>query len=383
MTDASAQPPSPVTPSSDPVRVGIIGCGNISDIYLANCREIFANLQVVAVADLDADLARAQAEKYGITNVVTIEALLADPDVEVVLNLTPPAVHVDMTKAAIAAGKYVFTDKPLAATPAQGGELVALAAAKGVLLGCGPDTFLGAGLQTCRRLIDAGAIGEPVGAGAWFCAHGNEHWHPNPAISYQPGAGPAHSPGPSYLTALVSLLGPVRRVASATRIGFPTRTITSQPLAGQTIEVTTPAYIVAALDFSSGPVASFTATYDIWATRTPKIEIYGSEGTLSLPDPNTFGGPIHLFRDGWREVPLDAGFDQDARGLGLADMARALRAGGGDLRANATLANHVLELMQACLDSSDAGHHLLMQTTCERPAPLDPATIPIRSGTEP
>lgn len=368
------------------VQVGVIGCGNISDIYLANCREHFANLDVTAVADLDQNRAQTQAANYGVTKVLTTEALIADPDVEVMLNLTPPAAHFEVTKAAIAAGKSVFTEKPLAFTPAQGDELARLAAEEDALLGCAPDTFLGAGLQTCRRLIDAGAIGEPIGAGAWFCSHGNEHWHPNPAFSYQPGAGPAHNLGPYYLTALVTLLGPVRRVASATRISFPTRTITSQPQAGQTITVKTPTYIVAALDFSAGPVASFTATYDVWATQTPKIEIYGSKGTLSVPDPNTFGGPVRLFdraRHGWEDVPLDPGFDANARGLGLSDMALALRAGNSAFRANATLANHVLELMQSCLDSSDISHHLLMQTTCDRPAPLDPATIPVRNGAAP
>ena len=381
LTSAAARPPG-----NGPVRVGVVGCGNISDLYLANCREIFANLEVVAVSDLDDGRARAQAAKYGITKVLTPVEMNADPAVEVVLNLTPPAAHGDVVNAAIAAGKHVYTEKPLASMPDLGDALVKLARDQGVLLGGAPDTFLGAGLQTCRRLIDAGAIGEPVGAGAWFCSHGNEHWHPSPAFSYRPGGGPAHNLGPYYLTALVSLLGPVRRVTSATRISFPTRTVTSQPLAGQVIPVTTPTFIVAALDFAAGPVASFTATYDVWATRTPKIEIYGSEGTLSLPDPNTFGGPIRLFsqrHQGWTEVPLDPGFDENARGLGLSDMALALRRGDHDFRASASLANHVLEVMQACLDASEQGRHLLMQTTCDRPAPLDPATIPVRHGSSP
>jgi predicted dehydrogenase len=371
-----------MTSSRDPVRVGIVGCGNISDIYLKNCTTRFAGLEIVAVADLDSARAQAQARAYDIPKALTVDALVDDDEVEVVLNLTSPAAHYDVSKAAFLAGKSVFTEKPLALSPAEGDELVALAVEKNMLLGSAPDTFLGAGIQTCRRLLDEGAIGEPVGAAACFASHGNEHWHPNPAFSYQHGGGPVFNLGPYYLTALVTLLGPVKTVAGNSHISFPSRTITSQPLAGQTITVETPTFINAVFGFASGPVASFTATYDVWATERPKIEIYGSEGTLSAPDPNTFGGPVRLYRREtgvWEDVPLDHGFAGQDRGVGLADLANALRTG-GQPRASAALANHMLELMQITQDAGSIGHTVKISTTCERPSPLDPADIAMKES---
>ena len=369
-----------MTSSRDPVRVGIVGCGNISDVYLRNCTTRFAALEVVSVADLDSARAQAQARAYDVPKALTVDALLDDDEVEVVLNLTSPSAHYDVTRAALLAGKHVYTEKPLAISPAEGDELAALAVEQGVLLGGAPDTFLGAGIQTSLRLLNEGAIGEPVGAAACFASHGNEHWHPNPAFSYQHGGGPVFNLGPYYLTALVALLGPVRTVAGNARISFPTRTISSQPLAGQTITVETPTFINAVFGFASGPVASFTATYDVWATERPKIEIYGSEGTLSMPDPNRFDGPARLYRretGAWEEVPLDRGFAGQDRGLGLADLARCVREGGHP-RASATLANHMLELMQVTQDAGAIGHTVKLSTTCERPDLFDPATIAMK-----
>jgi len=364
----------------EPVRVGIVGCGNISDVYLTNCTTRFAALEVVAVADLDIARAKAQADRYGVPKALAVDALLDDDEVEVVLNLTSPAAHYDVTRAALEAGRHVFSEKPLAISPAEGDALVALASERDLLLGCAPDTILGAGIQTCRRLIDGGTIGEPVGAAACFASHGNEHWHPNPAFSYQHGGGPVFNLGPYYLAALVALLGPVATVAGNARISFPTRTISSQPLAGQTIAVETPTFINAVFGFASGPVASFTATYDVWATERPKIEIYGSDGTLSVPDPNTFGGPVRLYRrvsGAWEEVPLDPGFTGQDRGLGLADVAHALRHG-GQPRAGAPFANHLLELMQLTQDAGAIGHTVHLTTTCERPVPFDPHEITMK-----
>ena len=368
-----------MTSTTAPVRVGLVGCGTISDIYLTNVTQRYANLEIVAVADLVRERAESQAQKYGVPRVLPVEELLADPEIEIVLNLTIPAAHFDVCSGAIRNGKAAFTEKPLAVSADEGQQLVELAREHGVLLGAAPDTFLGAGLQTCRRLLDEGAIGEVVGAAACFASHGNEHWHPNPAFSYQPGGGPVFNLGPYYLTALVSLLGPVRRVTGTSRISFPTRTISSQPLAGQTIPVETPTFINAAFDFAAGPVASFTATYDVWATERPKIEIYGSEGTLSVPDPNTFRGPVRLYRQStkaWEEIPLDPGFADNARGLGLSEMARALREGRSP-RASGELANHVLELMQTTEQAGEIGHIVTLATTCDRPVPLDPAAIPV------
>ena len=366
---------------SSAVRVGVVGLGTISDIYLTNMTTRFANLEVVACADLVRERANAQAEKYGIPNVLSVDELIASSDVELVLNLTIPAAHYEVARKGIEHGKAVYSEKPLATVSSQGQELVDLAGARGVHAGAAPDTFLGAGIQTCRRLIDEGAIGEPVGAATCFASHGNEHWHPNPAFSYQPGGGPVFNHGPYYLTTLVALLGPVREVAGNARISFPTRTISSQPLAGQTIPVETPTFVNATFTFENGPVASFTATYDVWATERPKFEIYGSEGTLGVPDPNTFGGPVRLYRREtreWEDVPIDPGFDTNSRALGLSDFALAMREG-RPARAGAELANHVLELMEATETAGEAGRTITLRTRCDRPEPLDPATIPLRN----
>ena len=364
--------------SVQPVRVGLIGCGHISDIYLTNATQRFAGYNIIAVADLVRERAEAKAQQYGIERVLTPDGVVADPEIDVVLNLTIPVAHDEVNRSALQAGKAVYCEKPLAVDPAEAQALVNLAASKGLLIGGAPDTFLGAGIQTCRRLIDEGAIGDPVGAAACFASHGNEHWHPNPDFSYQHGGGPQFNLGPYYLTALVSLLGPVSRLASNARISFPTRTISSQPRAGETIHVETPTFLNAVLDFAAGPVASFTATYDVWSTERPLIEIYGSEGTLSVPDPNRFGGPVRLYRQktgDWQEVDLDDGFSDNARGLGLADLANAIRTGEAP-RASGMLMNHVVELMQAMETSSEIGQHVALQSTMIRPEPLDPASIP-------
>lgn len=368
--------------STTPVRVGLIGCGKISDIYLTNGTRRFAGYDIVAVADLMRDRAEDKARQYGIPHVRTPDELVADPDIDIVLNLTIPVAHFELNRAALEAGKAVFCEKPLADAPAEGQTLIDLATERDLLLGCAPDTFLGAGIQTCRRLIDDGAIGVPVGAAACFASHGNEHWHPNPDFSYQHGGGPQFNLGPYYLTALVTLLGPVSRTASNARMSFPTRTISSQPRAGETISVETPTFLNAVLDFASGPVASFTATYDVWKTERPKVEIYGSEGTLSVPDPNTFGGPVRLFRhdnEGWRDLELDSGFSDNSRGLGLADFANAFNNRDAP-RANGTLANHVLELMQAMETSSETSQYVSLQSTTVRPEPFDPASIPVMTA---
>ncbi|MEJ7838719.1 MAG: Gfo/Idh/MocA family oxidoreductase [Thermomicrobiales bacterium] len=360
-----------------PLKVGLVGTGTISGIYLRNATQRFAGFDIVAVADLVRERAQAQAEAFGIPGVMTVDELIADPGIDVVLNLTIPAAHYDVGRRAILAGKSVYSEKPLAIDPAQGQELVDLAATHGIAIGSAPDTFLGAGLQTCRRLIDEGAIGQPVGAGICFASHGNEHWHPNPAFSYEHGGGPVFNLGPYYLTAIVALLGPIRRITGLSSISFPTRTISSQPLVGQTITVTTPTFVNAAFEFASGPVASFTATYDVWKSERPKIEIYGSEGTLSVPDPNTFSGPVRLYRQStqaWEEVPLDAGFSDNARGIGLADLAEA-RARGTLHRANGDLANHVLEIMQVTQEAGNLGSIQTLKTTCERPARFEPERI--------
>lgn len=356
----------------DSTKVGIIGCGNISGIYLANLRRL-PGVALVACADLDMGRARAKAAEHGI-RAATVDGLLADPAIDLVVNLTVPAAHAAVNRRALLAGKHVYAEKPLATRRADGAATLALARERGVRVGSAPDTFLGGGLQTCRKLLDDGVIGTPVAAVAFMAGHGPEGWHPDPEFFYKPGAGPMFDMGPYYLTALVSLLGPIVRVTGSTRISFPERIIGSGPKAGQRIGVETPTHIAGVLDFAGGAVATIITSFDVWAASLPRIEVYGSEGSLSVPDPNTFGGPvrIRLAQDQeWREMPLTHGYVENSRGLGVADMAAAIRAGRPH-RADGELAFHVLDVMAAFEEASTAGRHVVIASGPPRPAPLPP-----------
>jgi predicted dehydrogenase len=252
--------------------------------------------------------------------------------------------------------------------------LLLLAAKQGLRLGSAPDTFLGAGLQTCRALLDEGAIGEPLAATAFMMGSGPESWHPDPAFFYKEGAGPLFDMGVYYLTALVSLLGPARRVSASARISRAERTITSKPLAGTTIKVDVPTHVSASIDFEAGPLATLVTSFDVHGSTVPRIEIYGTEGTLSVPDPNTFGGPVRVWSRGgteWREVALRPGFAEQSRGIGVVDMVDAARTGRPH-RANGELAVHVVDIMQSVYESSDRDQSMLLATTCQRPAPFLP-----------
>ncbi|MDQ2785897.1 MAG: Gfo/Idh/MocA family oxidoreductase [Chloroflexota bacterium] len=358
---------------AEPVQVGIIGCGTISAIYLKNARWLSA-INIAACADLVPERAMARAVEYGVPKACGVAELLADPEIEIVLNLTIPNVHAEIALAALEAGKSVYNEKPLAISRADGQRMLALAAAKGLRVGCAPDTFLGGGMQTCRKLIDDGAIGQPVAAVAFMMNHGPEHWHPDPDFYYQIGAGPMFDMGPYYLTALVNLIGPVRRVTGSARITTPERIITSAPKHGTTIQVNTPTHVAGLIDFASGAVGTIITSFDVWGSNLPRIEIYGTEGTLSVPDPNTFGGPVRLNRgrqQEWEDVPLTHGYTENSRGIGVADMATAMRANRPH-RASGALAYHVLDLMHAFHDASRAGMHIDIASTCDRPAPLLP-----------
>ncbi len=355
------------------VGVGLIGCGVISSIYLENAKH-FAEYDIVAVADLDRSRAGAQAEKYGVPRVCTVDELLADPAVEIVLNLTIPKAHFDIGMATLKAGKHLYSEKPFTIEPEDAAKLLAVAAENGLRVGSAPDTFLGGGLQTCRQLIDDGAIGQPVAATAFMFSHGPESWHANPLFFYEYGGGPLLDMGPYYVTALVSLLGQVRRVTGSARASFPERTIGSEPLKGQKIQVDVPTHVAGILDFESGAVATLMTTFDVWTDEKSRFEIYGSDGSLKVPDPNRFGGPIHLHQSGdkeWREIELTHGSAENSRGLGLADMAAAAR-DGRPHRANGQMAAHVLEVMHGLLKASETGAHVAIEASCERPAPLPP-----------
>lgn len=353
--------------SGEKVGIGIIGCGNISGIYLSNARR-FPMLDLRACADLDMDRARARASEYSVPNAYSVDELLADPDIQIVVNLTVPAAHADVAMQAVGAGKSVYNEKPLSISLDDGKRLAAAAAEKGLRVGCAPDTFLGAGLQTCRELIDGGAIGEVVAGSAFFLAHGPESWHPDPEFFYKRGAGPLFDMGPYYLTALISLLGPVRRVTGSARASFAEREIGSEPKRGQKIAVEVPTHSAAVLDFANGPIVTLVTSFDVWA-RTNSIELHGATGSLQLPDPNTFGGPVAKRMAGetdWVDVPVTREFPDNSRGLGVADMAMGILEGRPH-RASGELALHVLEIMHAIHGASDTGRHIELTTTVQRP----------------
>lgn len=356
----------------DKTKIGIIGCGNISTIYIQNCKT-FAHLDLVALADLDLARAKAKAEEFGIARACSPDELLADPEIEIVVNLTIPAAHGEVSLRALEAGKHVYTEKPLAVTVEEGRLILETAARKGLRVAAAPETFMGGGIQTCRKLIDDGAIGTPVAASAFMMGRGHEHWHPDPEFYYQRGGGPLFDMGPYYLTALVSLLGPVRRIAGSARISFPERTITSAKKYGQTIQVEVPTHVSGTLEFASGAIGTMIMSFDaMGGSQLPRIEIYGSEGTLSVPDPNRFGGPVLLRRAGeqsFREVPLTHAFVDNNRGIGVEDLAVALREGRPH-RADGAMALHVLEAMHGFYESAEKGRHYVMNSRCDRPVPM-------------
>lgn len=352
------------------VGVGIIGTGVISSIYAQNLQQI-PGVALVAVADIDANRARERAREFD-AEALEVNALLADPRIEAVLNLTPPAAHAEVSRQAVRAGKHVYSEKPLAIETASARALLDDARAHQVRVGCAPDTFLGAGLQTCRQVVDGGWIGTPVAATAFMMRHGPEDWHPHPEFFYQPGGGPLFDVGPYYLTALVFLLGPIRRVFGAARMSFPERTIGAGPRYGEKIPVATPTHVAAHLEFESGLLATLVTSFDVWASETPWIEIYGSEGTLSVPDPNTFGGPVRVRRrrgDQWFTMPLAHELVENCRGIGFADMLAAI-VDGRPHRADGALAYHVLEAMEGILQSGQTGLAYTLQSRVDRPEPL-------------
>jgi predicted dehydrogenase len=352
------------------VGVGIIGCGNISPAYL-KAAEGFPILKIVGLADANPDAAKARAKEFGL-KARSIEAMLEDPVVEIILNLTVPKAHVEVGLTAIAAGKHVHSEKPLGVTVAEARKLMRAAEAKGVRVGCAPDTFLGGAHQTARKLIDEGAIGRPIGGTAFFMCPGHESWHPNPGFYYLAGGGPMLDMGPYYITDLVNLLGPVARVSGTTTRLRNERLITSEPLEGTRIPVEVATHVTGTLGFVSGAVVSVIMSFDVPKHRHAPIEIYGEKASLNVPDPNYFGGEIELAkpRGEWRVVPTEHGYaDGNYRIIGVADMAHAIRSGRPH-RASGALAFHVLEVMEAFQRSSDSGAVVTIDSRPERPAAL-------------
>ena len=354
------------------VNIGLIGVGFISGIYLENLQNVFENVQVTACSDLMQERMQEAHDKWGLA-MMTKEELINHPEIDIVLNLTTPGGHYDICKEAILAGKHVYVEKPLSLTFAQGQELMQLAELKGVLLGGAPDTFMGAGIQTCRKLIDDGTIGKVVGATAFMMNRGHESWHPDPAFYYQKGGGPMFDMGPYYLTALVNLVGAVSHVSGMTSTSFLTRTITSQPLNGTIIDVEVPTYVSGTLRFENGAIGNIITTFDVAKASLPYIEIYGEKGSVLVPDPNTFGGPVYLAtldNNEYSEVALTHDYCENSRGLGVLDMAQCIIEGRKDNRASGQLTGHVLEIMEAIHISCASGKAYEMTTEFVRTPPM-------------
>jgi predicted dehydrogenase len=357
-------------------RIGVVGCGNISGIYFKNLtgNGMFSKrVQVTGLTDLIPERAEKASKEYGIPYIKKTEDLINSPDVDIVLNITEPYNHYGVAIQAVKAGKHLYTEKPLCAERNEAQEVLKVAAEKKLKVGGAPDTFLGAGIQTCRKLIDDGWIGKPVAAVAFMVNHGHEHWHPGPEFYYKKAGGPMFDMSGYYLHTLINLMGPITRVSGTAKKSFETRTITSEPLNGKVINVDVPTHIAGTLDFANGAVASLIMTFDVFSHTLPNIEIYGSEGTLRVPDPNNFGGPIFVkrFRDeNWSEIPLLKPYPDNSRGLGITDLAESI-AEGRPHRVSAELAYHALDIMHGIHEASASGKYYEVKSTCERPEPLN------------
>jgi predicted dehydrogenase len=358
------------------LRVGVVGVGTISDQYFASFPRL-PNLELAAVADLDADRAAVVAGVQGVP-ALSVPGLLASSDVDVVLNLTIPAAHVAVGTAALEAGKHVYAEKPLGLTSAEAAPMLTLAEERGLRVGSAPDTVLGTGVQTARRLLDDGAIGEPHAAAVSWSSPGHELWHPAPYFYYQPGGGPLLDMGPYYLTALVTLLGPVERVMGTSRRSGRERTVGTGPRAGAPVPVQTDTSMNAVLEHRNGATSTLSVSFDRWATRQPLFEVYGTAGTLAVPDPNRFSEPVELWTtetQEWRTARVAAGYADAGRGYGLADLARAL-ATNRPHRASGALALHVLEIIDAVTRSSTEHAVVPLSTSVERPEPVPLGATP-------
>ncbi len=344
--------------------IGVVGLGVISRQYL----DLFSTgsaIRVAAVADLDQSRAESMAASIPGCRALTVDELMADPEVQTVLNLTVPAAHAEIALAAIAAGKSVHGEKPLALDVADGRRVLAAASAARVRVTAAPDTVLGTGIQTARALVDGGTIGAPVAATATWVSPGHERWHPAPDFYYAPGGGPLLDMGPYYVTSLVHLLGPVVAVTGAARRSRAERTIATGPRAGERVAVDVDTHVSGLLEHAGGAVSTITTSFDAVATLAPPIEVHGEHGSIAVPDPNTFDGDVRLSTldgDGWRVVPPTAGYAAAGRGIGLIDAV-----GSATARASGPMALHALDVMESLLRSSREQRRVEVETTVVRP----------------
>jgi predicted dehydrogenase len=332
--------------AAEPMRVGVVGCGIIAERYVEDSVG-FDTWRPVACADLDPSVAEAFASTHRLRP-ESVEELIADPEVELLLNLTPPTAHAALIRTALQAGKHLYTEKPLATSVDEGRELVAQANRLGLRLGCAPDTFLGAAYETARRLIEAGDIGEPLGAAATMIVGGPDAWHPNADFFYRAGGGPLLDIAPYYLTAIVSLLGPIESVAGFTSTPTPERTLATGPRAGTTVPVEVPTHAASAFRLASGALATLTVSFEARNQYVSVLHVFGMEATLTLPDANGFGGEVTVRRGtGAPEpVPYESEEAREVRGVGLDELVESLRAGRPH-RASGDLALHVLAAAEA------------------------------------
>ena len=362
------------------VGIGIIGCGNISGAYL-KAMASFPILDIKGVADMNAEMAKAKAEEFNVA-ARSVDDLLADPEIEIIVNLTIPKAHVEVGLRALDAGKHTYSEKPLGINFAEGKRLAEAAKAKKLRIGAAPDTFLGGGHQTARTLIDQGVLGTPVGGTATFMCPGHERWHPNPAFYYEVGGGPMLDMGPYYITDLVNLFGPVAKVAGFAFSPRTERLITSEPRNGEKIPVHVATHVAGALAFQNGAIVQVGMSFDVAGHKHVPLELYGTEGTLLVPDPNHFGGEVQLLKKGgeFEIQELSSPYaDGNYRSIGVADMAHAIRSN-RQHRANGDLTLHVLEVMEAFQTASDTGTTVSITTVVDRPAPLAESLVDGRIG---
>jgi predicted dehydrogenase len=350
-------------------KIGVIGCGNISDAYF-KAAKTFTFMEYAYCADLNPEAAKAKAELYG-CEAVSVEKLLAKKDVEVILNLTTPQAHAQVDAMALEAGKHVYAEKPFALSMQEGLPVIELAKKNALRVGSAPDTFLGGGIQTVRKLIDENWIGTPVSGTAFMLCPGHEGWHPAPEFYYLAGGGPLFDMGPYYITALINLLGPVKKVTAMAGRGFKERTCTSETRFGDKLPVEVDTHIAGLLEFENGAVITLIMSFDVAKSSCPRIELHGTAGSLSVPDPNSFGGPVKFAkaRGEWQEVPIPFGYTENMRSIGLADMVKAIGSG-REHRCSGELAFHVLEVMCALGKSAAEEKHISLESSCERPAAL-------------
>ena len=355
------------------VKIGLIGCGSISRAYFAGCKR-YDILEVVACADLDFERAKQVAKTNGVRG-CTVDELLADPEVEIVINLTIPQAHAPVNERILQAGKHAYVEKPFALDAKEARRVIALAKRKNLLIGGAPDTFLGGGIQTSRQLLDDGLIGKPVAGTAFMMCPGHESWHPSPEFYYKLGGGPMFDMGPYYITALVNLLGPVARVSGCAQASFKHRTITSKPLYGKRVKVEVPTHYSGTLEFANGAIVTMIMSFDIIrGPAQPPITLYGNKGTMLVPDPNSFEGPVSVKLAGEEEFTerLLTHSDQRLRGTGVADMAYSILRKRRNYRCNGELVTHVIEVMSAFEKSSNSGRHVSIKTPMKRPKLLVP-----------